>query len=154
MAPTTMRAGYSESSNTRLRHYGHAAAWTGTSPISSPSTSPEPPGRQVLTTLRASLADRRTAEDAVRNAFRLAAVRWDMMTGCPPETKRGWLCAVAIRRAIDEHRRRKRVRLAGRPEDVAGEPPGAGPAALTRVQGGTLPDGSAKCRGYDIESLI
>jgi len=35
-----------------------------------------------------------------------------------------------------------------------GEPPGAGPAALTRVQGGTLPDGSAKRRGYDVESLI
>ena len=57
MAPTTMRAGYSESSNTRLRYYGRAAAWTGTPLTSSPSTSPEPPGRQVLTTLRASPYD-------------------------------------------------------------------------------------------------
>jgi len=89
MAPTTMRAGYSESSNTRLRHYGNAAAWTGTPPASSPSASPEPRGRQVLTTLRASLGDRRAAEDAVREAFRLAALRWDMIAGCPPETKAG-----------------------------------------------------------------
>ena len=29
----------------------------------------------------------------------------------------------------------------GTQKDVAGEPQGAGPAALTRVQGGTLPDG-------------
>ncbi|SRR6266566_6447816 len=144
MAPITMRAGYSESSNTPLRHYGHAAAWTGTPPTSSPSTSPEPPGGQVLTTLRASLGDRRAAEDAVRNAFRLAALRWDKMAGCPPETKRGLLCAVAIRRAIDGYRRRKRVRPAGYSEDVAGERPGAGPAALTRVQGGTLPDGDRR----------
>ena len=129
MAPTTMRAGYSQSSNTRLRHYGHAAAWTGTPP--------------VLTTLRATLGDRRAAEDAVREAFRLAALRWDMIAGCLPETK-ALLCAVAIRRAIDEHRRRKRVRPAGCPEDVAGEPPGAGHAALTRVQGGTLPDGDRR----------
>ena len=85
-------AGYSESSNTRLRHYGHAAAWTGTPPTSSPYASPEPPGRQVLTTLRATLGDRRAAEDAVREAFRLAAVRWDMIVVCPPETK-----AVAVR---------------------------------------------------------
>jgi hypothetical protein len=120
MAPTTMRVGYSESSNTRLCHYGHAAAWTGTPPASSPSTSPDPPGRQVLTTVRASLGDRRAAEDAVQEAFRLAAARWDMIAGCPPETKRGLLCAVAIRRATDEHRRRKRVRPAGYPEDVAG----------------------------------
>src|SRR6266700_649703 len=98
MAPITMRAGYSESSNTPLRHYGHAAAWTGTPPTSSPSTSPEPPGGQVLTTLRASLG----------------------------------------------YRRRKRVRPAGYSEDVAGERPGAGPAALTRVQGGTLPDGDRR----------
>ncbi len=140
MAPATMRAGYSESSNTRFRHYGHAAAWTGTPPASSPPASPEPPDRQVLTTVRASLGDRRSAEGAVREAFRLAAVRWDMMACCPPETKRGLLCAVAIRRAIDEHRRRKRVRPAGGPEDMAEEPPGAGHAALTRVQGGTLPD--------------
>jgi len=83
MAPTTMRTGYSESSNTRLRHYGHTAAWTGTPPTSPPSTSPKPPGRQVLTTLRASLGDRRTAEDAVRNTFRLAAMRWDMMARRP-----------------------------------------------------------------------
>src|SRR5580704_12429182 len=100
MAPTTMRAGYSESSNTQLRPYGHAAAWTGTPPASSPSTSPEPPGRQVLTTLRATLGDRRAADDAVREAFGLAAVRWDMMAGCPPETKRGLLCVVAVRRVI------------------------------------------------------
>jgi len=142
-----MRAGYSESSNTRLRNYGHAAAWTGTPPTSSPSTSPEPPRRQVLTTLRATLGDRRAAEDAVRDAFRLAALRWDMMAGCPPETKRGLLCAVAIRRAIDEYRRRKRVRPAGSPEDVAGESPGAGRAALTRVQGGTLPGGDRRMPG-------
>src|SRR5439155_20814665 len=88
MAPATMRAGYSESSNTRFRHYGHAAAWTGAPPASSPPASPEPPDRQVLTTVRASLGDRRSAEGAVREAFRLAAVRWDMMACCPPETKR------------------------------------------------------------------
>jgi hypothetical protein len=119
--------GYSESSNTRLCHYGHAAAWTGTPPASSPPPSPEPPGRQVLTTLRATLGDRRAAEDAVQEAFRLAAVRWDMSAGCPPEAKRGLLCAVATRRATDEHRRRKRVRPAGYPEDVAGESPGTPP---------------------------
>jgi DNA-directed RNA polymerase specialized sigma24 family protein len=60
MAPATMRTGYSESSNTRFRHYGRAAAWTGTPPASSPPASsppasPEPRGRQVLTTVRASL---------------------------------------------------------------------------------------------------
>ena len=38
-------AGYSESSHTPLRHYGHAAAWTGTPPASSPPASPEPLGR-------------------------------------------------------------------------------------------------------------
>jgi len=76
MAPTTMRAGYSEGSNTRLRPYGHAAAWTDTPPTSSPPTSPEPSGRpesagrQVLTALRASLGDRRAAEAAVQEAFR------------------------------------------------------------------------------------
>src|SRR5436190_4559976 len=93
MAPTTMRAGYSEGSNTRLRRYGHAAAWTGTPPTSSPPTPPEPPGRHVLTALRASLVDRRAAEDAVQEAVRLAALRWDMIAGCAPETKRG----VAVR---------------------------------------------------------
>jgi hypothetical protein len=68
------------------------------------------------------------AEDAVREAFRLAAVRWDMMVGCPPETKRGLLCAAGA---------------------------GRGHAALTRVQGGTLPDGDRRnARGYDVESLI
>jgi hypothetical protein len=38
------------------------------------------------------------AEDAVREAFRLAAVRWDVMVGCPPETKRGLLCAAGAGR--------------------------------------------------------
>jgi DNA-directed RNA polymerase specialized sigma24 family protein len=95
------------------------------------------------------------AEDAVQEAFRLAGLRWDMIACCPPETKRGLLCAVAIRRATDEHRRPKRVQPAGYPEDVAGESPGAGHAALTRVQGGTLPDGDRRnARGYDVESLI
>jgi hypothetical protein len=70
-----------------------------------------------------------------------------MMAGCPPETKRGLLCAVAVRRAIDEHRYRKRVRPGWCPEDVAWESPGAGPAALTRVQGGTLPDGDRRNAG-------
>ena len=56
------------------------------------------------------------------------------MAGWAPERKRGLLCAVAVRRATDEHRRRKRVRPAGYPEDVAEEPPGAGPAALTRCR--------------------
>jgi hypothetical protein len=80
MAPITTRAGYPESSNTPLRHYGHAAAWTGT---------PEAGAASLV------------------------------------------------------------------PEDVAGEPPGAGPAALTRVQGGTLPDGDRRnAGGYDVESLI
>ena len=69
MAPATMRAGYSESSNTRFRHYGRTAAWTGTPLASSPPASPELPGRQVLTTVRASLGDRRAAGDAVRGGF-------------------------------------------------------------------------------------
>ena len=86
MAPATMRAGYSESSNTRLRHYGRAAAWTGTPFASSPPASPEPPGRQVLTTVRASLGTGAQPETPSGEAFRLAAVRWDMMAGCPPET--------------------------------------------------------------------
>ena len=36
------------------------------------------------------------AEGAVRNAFRPAAVRWDMMATCPPETKDGLPCVVVI----------------------------------------------------------
>src|SRR5690242_21246423 len=45
-APTTMRAGYSEGSNTRLRHYALAAVSAGMRPTSSPPTLPEPPGKQ------------------------------------------------------------------------------------------------------------
>ena len=78
--------------------------------------------------------DRHAAEDAVEEAFRLAALRWDKIAGCPPEAKRVLLCAVAIRRAIDEHRRPKRMQPAGYPEHVPGESPGAGHVALTRVQ--------------------
>ena len=55
------------------------------------------------------------------------------LPGCPPEAKRVLLCAVAIRRAIDEHRRPRRVQPAGYRENVPGESPGAGHAALTRV---------------------
>ena len=76
--------------------------------------------------------DRHAAEDAVEEAFRLAALRWTKTAGFPPEAKRVLLCAVAIRRAIDEHRRPKRVQPAGYPENVPGESPGAGHAALTR----------------------
>jgi DNA-directed RNA polymerase specialized sigma24 family protein len=146
MAPATMRAGYSESSNTRLRHYG----------TRQPGLARHLHRRRLRRRSRpvgksSPLCGRPwgtgAAEDAVQEAFRLAAVRWDMMAGCPPETKRGLLCAVAIRTATDEHRRRKRVRPAGYPEDVAGEPPGAGPATLTRVQGGTLPDGDRRNAG-------
>ena len=46
-----------------------------------------------------------------------------------------------------KHRRRKRERPAGCPEDAAGEPPGGGHAALTRVQGGTLPDDDRRNAG-------
>lgn len=126
MAPTTMRAGYSGvlipgSAITGTRQPGPARHLIVAVYVA------EPPGRQVLTALRASLGDRRAAADAVRDAF--------------------GLCAVAVRRAIDKHRRRKRVRPARCPEDVAGEPPGTGPAALTRVQGGTLPDGDRRNAG-------
>jgi hypothetical protein len=102
MAPTTMRAGYSGvlipgSAITGTRQPGPARHLIVAVYVA------EPPGRQVLTALRASLGDRRAAADAVRDAF--------------------GLCAVAVRRAIDKHRHRKRVRPARRPEDVAGEPP-------------------------------
>src|SRR6185312_6822660 len=68
-------------------------------------------------------------------------------TPTPPLRSRGCLDRPATGRAIDEHWRRKRMRPAGYSEDVAGEPPGAGHAALTRVQGGTLPDGDRRNAG-------
>ena len=74
--------------------------------------------------------DRHAPEDAVEEAFGLAALRWDKIAGYLPEAKRVLLCAVAIRRAIDEHRRPKRVQPAGNPENVPGESPGARHAAL------------------------
>src|SRR5215467_6337483 len=45
-APTTMRAGYSDGSNSRVRQYGPARIWTATRTTSSPPTwPPAPDGR-------------------------------------------------------------------------------------------------------------
>ena len=85
--------------------------------------------------------DRHAPEDAVEEAFGLAALRWDKIAGCPPEAKRVLLCAVAIRRAIDEHRRPKRVQPAGYPENVPGGVAGRQARRSDTGAGGTLPDG-------------
>jgi transposase len=81
MAPTTMRAGYSESSNTRLRHYGTRLPGSARHlhrrrlrRRSRPVGKSSPLCGRVWETSRA-------AEDAVREAFRLAALRWDMIAG-------------------------------------------------------------------------
>jgi hypothetical protein len=42
--------------------------------------------------------------------------------------------AVAVRRAIDEHRRWEQAQPGGDPEEISGESPGAGRVGLTRVQ--------------------
>ena len=69
------------------------------------------------------------------------------MAACPPETKHGLLCVVVIPRATDEYRASEAGAASRVTGNIAGEPPGVGHAALTRVQGGTLPDGDRRNAG-------
>ena len=78
--------------------------------------------------------NRRVAEDAVQEAFRLAAERWDSIAHYPPERKQGWLCAVAIHKVKDNYRAWTRAQPIADPEDVARESQGVEQVVLTRLQ--------------------
>ena len=83
--------------------------------------------------LRADRGDRRSAEDALQHAFHMAAEKWDTIADYPPTRKRGWLCQVAINKAIDGYRSRRRLQPAD-PEDVTETSPSAEQVALTQMQ--------------------
>ncbi len=79
------------------------------------------------------VGDRAEAENLVQETFQVAALHWDQLAHHP--SQRAWLCQVAIRRGRDSLRSRVRRPVPRAvPGDLTVESPGAGQAALTRMQ--------------------
>src|SRR5262249_39919433 len=87
--------------------------------------------RGLATTIRVRHCDLELAQEAVQDAFEAALARWPS-EGMPAEP-RGWLVSVARHKAIDQVRRRVRLR-----ELVAAEEPP--PDALDHAELGAVPD--------------
>ena len=78
--------------------------------------------RVLATTIRACNGDFELAEEAVQDAFEAALARWPG-EGFPAEP-RGWLVSVAHNKAVDQIRRRVKLReLTSQPSDVVIEAP-------------------------------
>jgi RNA polymerase sigma-70 factor, ECF subfamily len=85
--------------------------------------------RVLATTIRVCNGDFELAEEAVQDAFETALARWPA-EGIPDEP-RGWLVSVARNKAIDQVRRRVRLRELVAAEDV--RPEAQDPAELAAV---------------------
>jgi len=75
--------------------------------------------RVLATTIRVCNGDFELAEEAVQDAFAAALARWP--TEGVPDEPRGWLVSVARHKAIDQVRRRVRLRELVSAEDVTPE---------------------------------
>src|SRR5512146_654 len=82
--------------------------------------------RVLATTIRVCNGDFELAEEAVQDAFEAALARWP--TEGVPDEPRGWLVSVARHKAIDQVRRRVRLRELVGPEDA--QPAAIDPAEL------------------------
>jgi RNA polymerase sigma factor (sigma-70 family) len=79
------------------------------------------------------IRDGSEANDLVQETFQHAALHWDALAHHP--SQRGWLCQVAIYKAIDAIRSRsRRPRQSLASEDPTGDLPSAEQVALTRIQ--------------------
>ena len=84
--------------------------------------------------LRTTWGDRAEAEDLVQKAFEAAAEQWATIVDYPPARRLAWLRRVAINKAIDDYRPRRRVQPVADPEDPTSKAPSAEHVALTRMQ--------------------
>jgi RNA polymerase sigma factor (sigma-70 family) len=58
------------------------------------------------------------AEELVDEAFRVLCQKWDQVAGFNDERRRGWLCTIIFRRAVDAFRKRRRILLVDPVEDA------------------------------------